>query len=135
MQHKAARQREKDKRWDFTTTMGDRIVPVGYCRPYREDPELKVRSPAHYEKVQDHLDKFHGDGHETAEEAQECYKNYLLDFSLNHWEQNNQQRCLVCDEWTTHRVEIAYSIFVLCPEHAIREQVSERFHFEEIWES
>jgi len=54
--------------------------------------------------------KFHGDGHATKEEANACWQGYRLDHEVTEVEQEDrQQRCLLCQAWTTHLVVVGVS--------------------------
>lgn len=139
MRHLLALQR-KDGRWDFVCMRKDTVRPVGYCREYdaidvmnyplSDEEQHHMRSFAH---------KYHTDGHDTAEEAQECYKRYLLDQRLRLGQRmsNQQQKCRICDAWTDQFVTIgASTLYVLCSQHNNRESVAELYKAPtEIWES
>ena len=85
MNYDQARQRAEG-RWDWTT-MNDGVVrPKGYCAGWRYEEPL----PPYLEHLQklreaDRLrdeplrEKFHTDGHASAEEAVRCYYEYCLD--------------------------------------------------------
>lgn len=142
MNHLVARQRKSDGRWDYTYNG----VAWGYCREYDPIPENvgwmsaeEVRK--HNEKTAVFKDKHHDCGHATREEAEACYKQYMLDQHLRlqptEPENANQQfRCKVCKKFTAcHAFVGAYQIFDLCPEHQTREEVEKLFAVGESWES
>lgn len=109
MRHYCARQQTTTGKWDFCC--GD--LPVGYCRGYASletDPFVV---------------KYHSDGHETAEEACDCYLEYLLDRECREWESSSEQRkCRECGAWTAHMVQVGQCWMEnLCPEHATRELI------------
>lgn len=88
MQHLKPRQRESDGRYDMTTTLGDQVVPIGYCNGYDKEGE-----------------PYHTDGHETLDEARECYHEYRLQERTTFMESPDTKRpCAVegCEEWTRH---------------------------------
>ena len=62
------------------------------------------------------------DGHDTAEEAREHYRQYLLETRVSKFENasDTQHKCQVegCDEWTQTWVHIGSSHhFALCEKH------------------
>jgi len=138
MLHYSARQRN-DGRWDYTCSGR----PVGYCCPYSPIPEDgSIPSAEKWnEKIAPLRDKFHTLGHATEDEAQDCYKQYLLDTSLTlkttePENANQQNRCRVCKKFTACLAMVgAYSMFVLCPEHQTREVVAGLLVVGESWES
>jgi hypothetical protein len=121
MNYDEPRQRETDKRWDYTThnkRTGTRSI--GYCRGWDEKTGEKLRP---------NKDKFHTDGHETREEALECYRQYQLDNELFFGKEllDSQARCIECGEWTQLMVQVGYGVgrvFVLCEKHQNRETVA-----------
>lgn len=138
MQHKKALQRESDKRWDYTVQWGDRITPIGYCRPFKDPDEMGVpMNPDTAATIRQFKDKHHSHGHETAEEACNCYKEYLLDQRLRHGELDNQMvRCQVCGEWTQHVIYLdGYVSYKVCEKHATREELEKLVSVWESWES
>ncbi len=87
--------------WHFTCQNDNRIWPVGYCA--QDCP-----------------------GHPTREEAQEHYRQYLLDNARYHVRMSNQQRpCRICSVWTQELVELELgtSRYVLCEAHQNRESL------------
>lgn len=135
MNYLSAKQRQRDGRWDYTINN----APVGYCREWHDWDETSKRlSAAAYEKALSFKDKHHDHGHETAEQACECYKDYLLDqrLSLDHKDSGSQRRCEVCGEWTQmHAMVGAYRIFHLCDAHRNRDEVGKLLVVGESWES
>ncbi len=139
MNHYKARQR-KDGRWDYTCANDGKAWPVGYCHEYREpDPEdwIWKMHPDDAQRVRDNKDKYHGCGHATEEEAQACYKKYLLEneLSLNRKSSNAQYKCKVCGEWTQLFAEVDWHIFNLCEKHQNLESVEPLFQIGESWSS
>jgi hypothetical protein len=130
MNYYAARQRQ-DGRWDYTCMNDGRIWPVGYCMPYKEwwiDLKEKMgyeTRPEEIARYQAHQAQYHADGHATAEEACECYRQYLLDHKvqLNRSWDGGQFRCQVCGEWTQLFAEVDHQTFNLCEKHNTQEQV------------
>ena len=133
MQHKKARQREIDKRWDYT--VGDH--PIGYCHEWKDPDEWKVpMTESKKEEYRAHEEKYHTTGHATEEEACDCYKDYLLDHNLRAFKESQTMRpCQVCGLWTQTRVEINWTILTLCEMHASREEVAKLISVGESWES
>jgi hypothetical protein len=132
MNYYDARQRNEDKRWDYTCRNDDRIWPVGYCHTYVEPEELDKIWPMREEEREKHVankHKYHTTGHATAEEACECYREYLLDQELrlgNKWD--SQHHCEVCDAWTDMYAEVGHTKYMnLCEAHNNREEVEKLF--------
>lgn len=107
-------QRQTDKRWDYTRRNDGQIWAIGYCAGGQEDP-------------------YHEDGHETPEEACECYKNYLLDNQVKldfGTTEDTQHRCEMegCEEWTQKVAMVSHRTYNLCDDHrnveSLRELVS-----------
>ena len=86
MNYYDARQREGDKRWDYTQMNDGRVWPVGYCAP---KVACECWSIERGYAADPHCDKCGGlgrvdnpdycGGHDTAEGARECFARYLLD--------------------------------------------------------
>lgn len=118
MNYYQPRQREKSLRWDFTCKNNKQIWPIGYCSG------RSVGGP--------HDDKYHDDGHASAEEASECYRQYLLDNRLVFEDGEGRKTMRVCqhpecDEFTAGTAEIELCVFHLCDEHRTREVVESLF--------
>ena len=115
MNYYTALQRETDSKWDYTRRNDGVIHAIGYC------------------SGGDRHEKCHEGGHETKEEAQDCYKEYLLDneLRLEGHELANSKRLCECDGcvvWTSKMAPISPTrSFVLCDEHRTREVVSGLF--------
>ena len=130
MNYYEARQRQNDKRWDFTKMNDGQVMAVGYCRKWSEWPnEFKEKHKKSWEEYEARKDEHHADGHETREEAGECYKRYLLDTSLMFNEMTDQQRkCVVCEAWTSWYADVNHgAIYNLCDKHRNREEVEKLF--------
>lgn len=84
---------------------------------------------AYLAKLEPFRDKYHTDGHETKEEAYVCYTEYLLDqrLRLDLTDSNQQEKCVVCEEWTQGRAEVDHRMFVLCDEHRTKEEITKLF--------
>ena len=141
MNYYGPRQREKDKKWDYTCRNDDYIYPVGYCRPYKE-PDPKTEPWWHensIKKYQAQKDKHHGDGHNSSEEACACYRRYLLDTTLyldGHFG-DTWHKCVVCGELTDGYAQVDNgSMYNLCDTHRTKETVETLFgDVGEIWSS
>lgn len=141
MNYYQARQREGDKRWDYTCMNDGRIWPIGYCVEYKEFSKDNLAFSHYTDEQLEKLnadqgqfrEKYHVNGHETAEEAEDCYKEYLLDHRLKFYkdeseEERHEKKCQICGILTTGRAEVDHSRhFDLCPEHQSREKVWELF--------
>lgn len=127
----------KDGRWDYTCTNGAGTFPIGYCfngeKPFYalDWDELSdivkslYRDREHWEdekaKRAPRLHEYHNTGHETAEEAIACYRRYeALEHSRRREDEKAQKQCVVCGQWTQHRVLVGteipreYAICVPC---------------------
>ncbi len=135
MRYYEARQRT-DRRWDYTIAHNDgTCYPTGYCGGFL-DPDDTVKSLG-YEcyseeqkaEIRSRKDKYHTAGHETAEEAEECYRQYTLDTKTRFGMENSdaQRRCEKCGVWTTKRVMIESLEIVLCDDHQSKETVAELY--------
>lgn len=128
MRHEKARPRQSDGRFDYTSERQGEIHAIGYCSaaPALESFErLGIHASEEYKRqLAENAEKFHTDGHETAEEACECYWQYLLDFRLQFHEQIEElHRCKVCSEWTGKSVSVDSRHWDLCDKHCNRDEV------------
>lgn len=114
MNYLAARRRGADGPWHFTCKNDGRVRPVGYCAQG-------------------------GCDHATPEEAQACYRRYLLDNRLRlDGTTTAHQRCRApdCSELTDRFAEIDMQTWPLCDAHRSREVVEQLFpEVGEIWSS
>jgi len=134
MNHYIAKKRQSDGKWDYTCNNR----PTGYCHEWRDiDPKEIPISESQLEAYRASKDKYHSCGHDTEEEARECYKRYQLDNSLRFSTMSNQQlKCKVCGEWTQGFAEVDCSLFTLCDEHRNRETVEQIYKApDESWSS
>lgn len=132
MNYYQARQRT-DGRWDFTCMNDGQIHPVGYCHAYRPwtaevvrwhaDPEHAEEEAARLEAEQAPFrEKYHADGHATAEEADRCWYEYELDDLRPVTYDGAQYPCAVCGAWTQQGLRSRHETSrVLCADHANRE--------------
>jgi len=142
MLHYAARQREQDKLWDYTCRDKYGTHPVGYCMPYsRIDPDkganVTMLSEEQKDKLRSSKDKYHDTGHSTKEEAENCYKDYMLSEYTNydHRDEEHMSRCVVCNMFTQRYVTVGgWYLFVLCDVHANRETLEILYEVHEIYE-
>jgi len=140
MNYQQARQRKTDGRWDFTS-MNDGVVhAIGYCCEYDAiDPSVIPISEEEQNRLRSFAHKHHTDGHDTAEQAQECYKEYLLDhrLRLDQTMSDQQQKCRICGAWTDKFATLSTTtLYVLCPEHNNRESVAQLYKApSQIWTS
>ena len=130
--------------WHYTVTNDGRTRAEGYCSPLVECPDCKGKSSTAYRfgspndppdcatcsnrgLVMLAADKA-CPGHDTAEGAQEHYKEYLLDTA--YYEQgiaHQQFECEVCGAWTSKCAQVgpgAMETHMLCDEHRNREHLT-----------
>ncbi len=134
-----ARQRDSDKRWDFTSSTGSGgTCPIGYCAGWRE---MTAHDVARFgegfaqslhneiEAKRVHQAKYHKDGHATAEEACACYREWELDNDLKFFtkpieEAKELHRCAECQEFTAGLACLGqHRNWYLCDAHRNRETV------------
>lgn len=114
MRHTHALQRDSDGRWDVVTATGGNVYGAGYC-----GGKLVTYGSA---PVAEGL--YHTDGHETKEEAEACYRGFLVDTqSRAALFDDVQMRCKQCNEWTQHYVQIGVDVWPLCAGHQGRERL------------
>lgn len=91
--------------WHYTCTNDGKTWPVGYCAQHS--------------------------GHASKEEAQDCYRMYLLDnyLQLRSMEiEGSQEPCRICGKMTNLVAEIAtVTQYVLCEDHQTEEDVAKLF--------
>ncbi len=143
MNHYSAKQRESDKRWDYTC--GNRrtgTYPVGYCAGWKDpsdfgdlskDPIVLAHVVREVEEMKLLQDSFHKNGHATAEEARSCYRRYLLATQSRIWhpdkltsKPDTLHRCELpgCEEFTAGFAEVGQSYrWFLCGTHCTAESV------------
>ena len=130
--------------------------PTGYCKPFSELTEDQIKNwygprPEDLERYNREMDSYrkaneegkcHDGGHATKEEAEECYKQYTLDFMIRISEDKENARQLNrcehegCKEYTSGAVWIgAYDVINLCKEHRTREVIAEHVRVGESWDS
>lgn len=143
MNYAKPRQRETDKRWDYTNSRDHLCWPIGYCGGWMWPEPGKADFPGgfgsresyetYHKTISQFREKYHRDGHATAEEAAECYRQYQLDNDLKFNTgklQNEQQKCEAegCDAWTQDISQITWmNMFPLCKDHQNRESVEKIF--------
>ena len=138
MNYYEPRQRDRDKRWDYTVfNRRTGAHAVGYCRkfpaftPEQTNTVFHGSQEAHDQYVanlEPFRDKYHTTGHETKQEAYGCYTEYLLDQKLQLGEMGGRkEKCVVCNEWTQGYAEVDRQRFVLCDRHRTRDEVAKIF--------
>lgn len=110
------RQRKSDKRWDYTVSSDEErwCHAIGWCAGWTETP-LEELQEKHGEALgrmifqerenrRPFKDRYHDTGHATAEEAQACYRDYLLTEELELLSPPakvmTKHKCELCDEFT-----------------------------------
>lgn len=130
----SAKQRQSDKRWDFTVSSDEEhwCHATGYCAGFEHPDEIDKKSEEHgwpklrpeeRDRMLEHQAKFHSDGHATAKEASDCHDEYELDFELRFGEEaDTQKKCASCGEFTTGRATLGtFGHYVLCKAHQTRD--------------
>jgi len=85
--------------------------------------------------------EFGGGHHDTAEEAVECYRKWMLDNRLRFRppvenQQGTYRYCAECKKLTNGYADVNLSIIFLCEEHQTKEIVDKHFQLGgEIWSS
>ena len=104
MQYREALQR-KDGKWDYTVTWDKVTRPAGYCATKCS-------------------------GHETKEEAEECYRIYMIDnasyrnVQFDEDRRDQHHKCEICGIWTMCRAQVdPIEEHFLCPEHLNKESL------------
>lgn len=126
-------QRKDTKRWDYTRTNDGDACPVGYCAGWKDKETLieqlgeEAGNQLHAER-EPYQNNFHTNGHVSAEDACECYKQFLLDFCLRLDKSftDAQKKCEACGAWTQKFAEVKMRLFVLCDEHRNRQEIEKR---------
>ena len=122
----APKQRVSNSRWDSTVSSDEEgwTHPTGYCAGLRE---VEGEDPDRTAKKLELKDKFHSDGHATAEEAMECQLQYDLDFEVcTRGAMGVQHKCAAdgCEEWTNLQTRVGeFHQFWLCNEHTKRDEL------------
>ena len=129
MNYYEPKQRKSDGKWDYTRNG----LAAGYCQNFKPIEKESVEqfriSDELVEKHNGCADKYHTNGHDSADEACECYKQYQLDYQLqlDHEDKNQQRKCEVCGEWTTKFAMLDCSLFHLCDKHRTRDEVEKLY--------
>jgi hypothetical protein len=104
MQYREALQR-KDGKWDYAVTWDKVTRPTGYCATKCS-------------------------GHETKEEAEECYRIYMIDNAsyrnvpFDEDRRDQHHKCEICGIWTMCRAQVdPIEEHFLCPEHLNKESL------------
>ncbi|HNC58756.1 MAG TPA: hypothetical protein PLP33_25240 [Leptospiraceae bacterium] len=139
MNYYCARQRE-NKKWDFTRNG----VATGYCRPFKEWAEEDAAKfgvgldHPQIVKATEFRHKHHTDGHETKEQAQQCFREYVLDQEVrfNHKDSGSMSKCRICGEFTQLYVTSDTVLITLCEKHHNQESLETVYPTpSEIWSS
>ena len=131
MNYYGPRERMKDGKtsgvWDYTNLNNDVIYPIGYCQGWEETlhPTLieffGKEQVAEYDKQRRRFfTKYHKDGHKTAEEARNCYRQWLLDNDITTTKYEPAKPCHQCEKPTENVVVIgSWPRYSLCEEHPL----------------
>jgi hypothetical protein len=116
-----------DGRFDYVCTNGAGTFPIGFCmvpgiKPFYSLPYSEVSLivkhayseeawEAEKAKYAEHLHRYHTDGHDTPEAAVQCYREFeVLLHSRRRTDDKAQEKCVICDSWTQHRVLVGSEI-------------------------
>lgn len=144
MNYYEARQRKADKKWDFTVMNDGHVRPMGYCIPWERIEEsakyyeerLGGRASEILDKASPFKDKHHSHGHDTKEEAEACYKDYLLDHKLKFTDASiapgyttpPSWPCIECGDPTSKLFSVdSEEKKPICSTHANRDTVAKHF--------
>lgn len=107
------------------------VSPVGYCAGdfVFTGTNTLMPEPIFKKMVEDAAPfrhKYHTHGHASAEEAEACYKEYMLDRRLTFGTlEDTQRRCLICGEWTQRYAQVGgFGVYELCDLHCTRESMA-----------
>jgi hypothetical protein len=142
----AASQRKSDGRWDYTSRSGSTHAhPIGYCAGWKEHtdeewaqmetqygPFLVKQLREDLERRRPLKERYHSEGHATAEEAQHCHDTYLLDTALEFQRSETEQhRCVVCNAWAQNQARLRGDLLGsdqwVCDDHATRDAYEPAF--------
>jgi hypothetical protein len=151
MNYYAARQREDDKKWDYTCMNDGRTWPIGYCSRFREAKLMTEGGYFHTQQSADRhnsfKEKYGPHHHEIKDQAIACYKDYLLDNDLHFWPYceltdekpmtRTEHRCETegCESYKTGLCRVDQRDFHLCNDHQTREVMATLLHVGESWSS
>lgn len=125
--------KRNDGKFDYTCKNHMQVWAIGFCQGWENIPESKREnmgmSDKFYERLLANKSRFHEDGHDTPEEAIDCYREYQLDVLTDYEAElkDTKKKCEVCGEWTqgVARVKQVNEEIVLCDEHRTRHVVNE----------
>ncbi len=136
MNYRGPRERVKDGNssgvWDYTNMRDKDIYPIGYCagwHPWTDEQLARVwgddaagikATRAEEELRKQHVAKYHSTGHKTAEEASECYRQYVIDNEVAVSSYDPPAPCHKCGKDTARIVLIGgWPRYNLCEEHSL----------------
>lgn len=126
--------RKGDGRWDMTVGSDDEgwTHAIGYCHAYRELKPMEGFSQEQTDrenaKIAPFRAKYHDTGHDSAEQAEACYREYVLDQEVRFSRTTSAERCLECQEWTPEMVEVGPFRFLrLCAKHQAADLIRKHF--------
>ncbi len=130
MNYYAARQRQNASIWDYTCRNDDNIYPIGYCRPFSDPAEhnplgIAVNSED-LRELRANAHKHHDHGHHTESDAQNCYREYLLDHHVRLGGKHSRVAypCEVCGVMTSLYASVQMKYWSLCEEHNNKTEVA-----------
>lgn len=125
MNRYSAKKRKSDGLYDYVMTQDGKTYPVGYCHEWKELVPGVLSEEVCRDYNEEHgklKHKYHSSGHQTEEEARNCYKEYLLDNSFQRLDQRDSQyKCQECGKFTQNLVLVGVDVkfmFHLCDIHA-----------------
>jgi hypothetical protein len=122
-----------DGRWEMTVSSDEErwCHPAGYCAGWPSDDLPTVVSPELCEQLRQRRlpfrDKYHDDGHGSANLARACHREYELDQCVRvRHDPETQHKCALCGAWTNTTVEVGNVVprrVVLCSQHQGRDDI------------
>lgn len=151
MNHYAARQKkieDGDKGlWHYTVANSGYVQPVGYCSPWESCPNCDEHLPPSYNESDCELCKGKRlvkktdpcPGHITKEEAEEHYKQYVVDRAkflpkTNEWPKDKCEN-ENCNCEATFTAIADGHMYQFCQTHANKEALTEYIVIGECWSS
>lgn len=133
MNYDQARQKQSDGKWHYTSRNGNHVHAIGYCSPRKLCPDCPAALPRADCKTCGGRGLIDCEnpcpGHDTAEEAEEHYRQYLLDNATYRGggdDPDTLHRCEAegCTAHTAGSAQVGWGVpryYHLCDAHRNRE--------------